>query len=174
MTGEWGAGREFRDNARARPPGDLATIIYTSGTTGEPKGRDADAREPRRRTCEAARRCWLCRDDDVALSFLPLSHAFERMVSFIYLLTGVHDHLCRIDRDDCARHRDACGRRCMTGVPRVYEKLQARIMDGRRSGSGSERRSIFRWAVKAGMARARAHLARPVARAARRGARGTR
>ncbi len=38
MTGEWGAGREFRDTARAVSADQLATIIYTSGTTGEPKG----------------------------------------------------------------------------------------------------------------------------------------
>ena len=37
MTGEWGAGRTFREAARQVAPGDLATIIYTSGTTGERK-----------------------------------------------------------------------------------------------------------------------------------------
>src|SRR6185436_13036336 len=38
MSGEWGAGRGFRDDARTIAREDLATIIYTSGTTGEPKG----------------------------------------------------------------------------------------------------------------------------------------
>jgi len=82
MTGEWGAGRGFRDDARAIAPEDLATIIYTSGTTGEPKGvmlTHHNLASNMRAAAEALK----ISQDDVALSFLPLSHAFERMVSYV-------------------------------------------------------------------------------------------
>jgi long-chain acyl-CoA synthetase len=88
MTGEWGAGRGFREAARAVRPEDLATIIYTSGTTGEPKGVMLTHANLVANLREGAVVLDVSQDD-VALSFLPLSHGFERMVSFIYLFTGV-------------------------------------------------------------------------------------
>src|SRR5262249_52755510 len=88
MTGEWGAAKDFRDYARTIAPADLATIIYTSGTTGEPKGvmlTHANLIANLGATVSALE----ISHDDVALSFLPLSHAFERMVSYVYLFCGV-------------------------------------------------------------------------------------
>ena len=53
------------------------------------QGRDADARQPGRRTCRPAPTSCSSPKEDVALSFLPLSHAFERMVVLHLPLTGV-------------------------------------------------------------------------------------
>lgn len=155
MTGEWGAAREFRDGARAVSPYDLATIIYTSGTTGEPKGvmlTHANLVANMR----AASAALEISQDDVALSFLPLSHAFERMVSYVYLFCGVTiifaESFDTVGRD-MARVRPTV----LTGVPRVYEKLHARIVDTAQAAGGAKA-AVFRWAVKAGLVRAKAVL----------------
>jgi len=94
--------------------------------------------------------------DDVALSFLPLSHAFERMVAYIFLFSGVtivfaesFDTIAR----DLARVRPTV----LTGVPRVYEKLHARILETGQK-TGGFKAAMFRWAVNAGLDRARAVL----------------
>ena len=89
MTGEWGAGRAFKETARAVKPDDLATIIYTSGTTGEPKGVMLHHSQLVSNLKAAAASLRASSQNDVALSFLPLSHAFERMVAYVYLLCGV-------------------------------------------------------------------------------------
>ena len=155
MAGEWGAGRAFRDTARAVRPDDLATIIYTSGTTGEPKGVMLTHANLVANLREGATVLDVSQDD-VALSFLPLSHGFERMVSFIYLFTGVtiifaesFDTLGR----DIAHVRPTV----ITGVPRVYEKMQARILEKGQAGSAAKA-AVFRWSINAGLARARAML----------------
>jgi long-chain acyl-CoA synthetase len=155
MTGEWGAGREFTERARAVRPEQLATIIYTSGTTGEPKGvmlTHANVVS----NVKAGAQVLQLSQDDVALSFLPLSHSFERAVSFIYLLSGVtvvfaesFDTVAR----DIARVRPTL----LTGVPRVFEKLHGRIMDKGLAEQGLKG-SIFSWAVGAGAARGEATL----------------
>ena len=155
MTGEWGAAKEFRDAARTVSPDDLATIIYTSGTTGEPKGvmlTHGNLVSNMRATTDTLH----ISQDDVALSFLPLSHGFERMVAYVYLFSGVTlvfaESFDTIGRD-LARVRPTI----LTGVPRVYEKLHARILETARTAGGSKA-AIFRWAVNAGLARAKAVL----------------
>ena len=155
MTGEWGAGREFREAACKVRPGDLATIIYTSGTTGVPKGvmlTHANLTA----NLEAGSQVLVLSQDDVALSFLPLSHAFERMVSFIYLFTGVTIIFAE-SMDTVARDIGAVRPTVLTGVPRVYEKMQSRIVATGEAAPGP-RALIFKWSVKAGIARARVHL----------------
>ena len=155
MTGEWGAGREFREAARRVPADALATIIYTSGTTGEPKGvmlSHANLVSNMRGGAEALQ----LSQDDVALSFLPLSHAFERMVAYIYLFAGVTLAFAE-SLDTIARDIAQVRPTLMTGVPRVFEKLHARIMEKGLSEPGIKN-AIFRWAVGAGEARGQAQL----------------
>ena len=87
INAEWGTAKEFKERARAVKPEQLATIIYTSGTTGEPKGVML-SHGNLVSNLFAANEAIDLSEDDVALSFLPLSHAFERMAAYLYLLTG--------------------------------------------------------------------------------------
>jgi long-chain acyl-CoA synthetase len=156
MMGEWGAGRQFRDAARALQPGDLATIIYTSGTTGDPKGvmlTHANLVSNMMAGAEALD----VHQEDVALSFLPLSHAFERMVSYIYLFRGV-TMIFAESFDTIGRDVALVRPTVLTGVPRVYEKMQARVLEKGQSGPAAKA-ALFRWAVGIAMARGHALLA---------------
>jgi long-chain acyl-CoA synthetase len=155
MTGEWGAARAYRDEARAVAPEDLATIIYTSGTTGEPKGVMLTHRNLVSNMRAAADALDIS-DDDVALSFLPLSHGFERMVSYVYLFCGVTIIFAE-SFDTVARDMARVRPTVLTGVPRVYEKLHARILDAAQTAGGAKA-VMFRWALTAGLARAKARL----------------
>lgn len=155
MTGTWGTGREFQERARRVSPGDLATIIYTSGTTGEPKGVML-SHASLLANLRAGSAVLPLSADDVAVSFLPLSHGFERMVGFIYLFMGVTIIFAE-SFDTVARDIAAVRPTVVTGVPRVYEKIQARIIAAGQA-LPAPRRAIFRWAVRAGRAHARARL----------------
>jgi long-chain acyl-CoA synthetase len=155
MQTEWGAGRQFRDTARAVRPEALATIIYTSGTTGEPKGVMLTHGALVSNLLAAARVLDVS-ERDVGLSFLPLSHAFERMVAWVYLLCGVHVVFAE-SFDTVGRDIGLVRPTVITGVPRVYQKLQARILEKGSSGSAG-RAKLFRWAVAAGVRASRATL----------------
>ena len=155
INAQWGSGKDFRETARAVQPQDLATIIYTSGTTGEPKGvllTHANLLS----NLIAATEVLPVGVDDTALSFLPLSHAFERMASYLYLFTGV-TMIFAESIDTIGRDIAVVRPTVLTGVPRVYEKLQARIMEKGSTGSGAKV-ALFHWAIKNGVARARATL----------------
>ena len=155
MTGEWGAGRGYRDEARAIDPEELATIIYTSGTTGEPKGVMLTHRNLVSNMRAAADALDISQDD-VALSFLPLSHGFERMVSYVYLFCGLTIVFAE-SFDTIARDMGRVRPTVLTGVPRVYEKLHARILEGAQA-AGVVKATMFRLALTAGLARAKAVL----------------
>ncbi len=146
----WGIGREFHDAARRVAPSDLATIIYTSGTTGEPKGVElthanlvADL--------EGIQQALALDEDDLALSFLPLCHAFERMVAYVYLASGV-TMLFAESLDTVPRDLVATRPTVITGVPRVFEKLYDRILATGRGGGAVSRR-VFDLAVRVADAR---------------------
>ena len=139
----WGVGREFQERARRIRPDDLATVIYTSGTTGEPKGvmlthanlianlRDLGT-------------VFDLSEDDVALSFLPLCHGFERMVAYVYLSNGVSMTFAE-SLDTVARDLKRVRPTVMSGVPRVYEKLHARV-EAAVAERGGMNVKLFQWA----------------------------
>ena len=156
LMAEWGAAREFRDTARAVKPEDLATIIYTSGTTGEPKGVMLTHGSLVANMFAGAEPLDV-QQDDVALSFLPLSHAFERTVAYIYLVRGVTVIFAE-SFDTIGRDVALVKPTVLTGVPRVYEKMHGRISDKGQTGSAAKA-ALFRWAMKVAMARGRAALA---------------
>jgi long-chain acyl-CoA synthetase len=156
MMGEWGIAREFRDRAREIRPEQLATIIYTSGTTGEPKGVMLSHRNLISNLV-AGHSVNPVDHEDVSLSFLPLSHSFERLVSYIYLAHGVTIVFAE-SIDSVGRDLAVVRPTVMTGVPRVYEKFMARILD-RGNALPQPRRTLFHWGVKVAAAKARAELA---------------
>ncbi|MCC6164082.1 MAG: long-chain fatty acid--CoA ligase [Acidobacteria bacterium] len=128
-------------------PEDLFTIIYTSGTTGEPKGVMLTHDNVMSNVLAVIPVLGLTRED-VALSYLPLSHVFERMVTYLYLYEGVM--VCHAESlETLARDMQAVRPTVMTGVPRVYEKLYARITEAAASGPAF-RRHLFDWAVRVG------------------------
>ena len=153
---EDGLGREYKERATAITPDQLATIIYTSGTTGEPKGVMLSHGNVASNVMDGGS---VVRVDseDAALSFLPLSHAFERAVVFLYLYNGVTVTFAE-SLDTIARDLGAVRPTVMTGVPRVYEKFNARVLEAV-AGAPAIRRRLFHWAVGVGQRRARAELA---------------
>jgi long-chain acyl-CoA synthetase len=155
LAGEWGAARIFRETARAIRPGQLATIIYTSGTTGEPKGVML-SHANLVANLRGAALAFGVGENDVALSFLPLSHAFERLVAYVYLFCGVTVVFAE-SFDTVARDIALVKPTILTGVPRVYEKVYARILE-KGQNSSPLRAALFRWAVEAGLSRGRATL----------------
>ncbi|HYT73825.1 MAG TPA: long-chain fatty acid--CoA ligase [Vicinamibacterales bacterium] len=152
LMSEWGVARQFRDRARAVRPGQLATIIYTSGTTGEPKGVML-SHDNLISNLLAGRSVIGVNEDDVSLSFLPLSHSFERLVSYINLAQGVTVIFAE-SMETIARDMAVVRPTVMTGVPRVYEKFQARILE-RGGALPQPRRSLFDWGLKVARARGR-------------------
>ena len=126
---------------------DVATVIYTSGTTGEPKGvmlTHGNFLSNIRSVLEAIE----IRETDTCLSFLPLSHVFERIAYYLFLYVGgtiVYaesiDHLM----DNMAEVQPTI----LVSVPRVYEKAYGRILDRVRESS-LIRRLIFFWSLGIG------------------------
>ncbi len=133
-------------------PGQLATIIYTSGTTGDAKGVMLTHDNIVSNVLGAAP---ILRKgpEDVALSFLPLSHGFERTVVFSYLTDGVTVVFAE-SIDTLARDLPATAPTLMTAVPRVFEKLYSRIHETVQQGP-AVRRTLFHWALRLGLARVR-------------------
>lgn len=155
ILGEWGTGRAFRDRAKAVKPADLATIVYTSGTTGEPKGVMLTHQNLASNMISSVAILRLG-DDERALSFLPLSHSFERMLSYVSLANGISLVFAE-STDTIARDIQTVKPTLMTGVPRVFEKLEARILEKGRE-MPEPRRTLFNWAINVGRARAAAEL----------------
>jgi long-chain acyl-CoA synthetase len=156
LIAESGVAREFRERARHVRPDQLATIIYTSGTTGEPKGVMLSHQNLISNLISALSVVPVG-ERDVSLSFLPLSHSFERLVSYVYLSQGVTIVFAE-SMETIGRDMALVRPTVITGVPRVYEKFQARIVE-RGSALPQPRRALFAWGVRVAMARGRAEAA---------------
>ncbi len=137
-------------------PQDLATIIYTSGTTGDPKGVML-THDNFVSNVKASKEVLPITKDDVALSALPYSHVFERMVAhYLYPYAGTTIAIAEsVDKvvDNLAEIRPTV----MTFVPRFYEKMHARVLEAVSQGSPLKRK-IFWWAVSVGREHGRYRL----------------
>jgi long-chain acyl-CoA synthetase len=128
---------------------DLATLIYTSGTTGDPKGVMLTHRNLVSNTVGSSQVFAAMGKDDVALSFLPLCHVFERMSGhYLMLLQG-----CAIAYAESVEKVPAnmveVRPTVMCSVPRLYEKMYARVHE-KVASDPPMRQKIFRWAVGVG------------------------
>jgi len=145
----------FEQTVLAVKPEDEASIIYTSGTTGVPKGVILTHGNFVSNVKTAAE-LLLFTIDDTVLSFLPLSHILERMVTFAYVYKG-----CTIayaeSVDKVAQNLLEVKPHIMVSVPRIFEKIYAKVMDNVLQSSGLKRK-IFFWGLKIGKEYARNKL----------------
>lgn len=131
-------------SARARTEvkaGDLAAIVYTSGTTGRPKGVMLSHANVMA-NIKAIHRRVPAAEKDVFLSFLPLSHTFERTAGYYYpIAVGAcvaHARSVQHLAEDLRTVRPTV----LVSVPRIYERLYAKIMEHRASTSWLERAAL--------------------------------
>lgn len=139
------------DAARKKvKPDDLASFVYTSGTTGDPKGVML-SQWNFASNADVARNLIDIGPGDRFLSFLPLSHVFERTGGhFTPYCVGAKVVFARaIDTltEDMAIHSPTV----MMSVPRLYEKIYTRITDSVAKSSFLKRK-IFEWAIDQGRA----------------------
>jgi len=130
-------------------PDDEATLIYTSGTTGVPKGVIL-THDNLISNVKTAAAIIEFTEKDTVLSFLPLSHILERMVMFTYLYKGCTVAFAE-SVEAVAQNLVEVRPHIMVSVPRVFEKIYAKVMD-QVMGSPGLRRKIFFWALKVGKA----------------------
>lgn len=126
---------------------DVATIIYTSGTTGEPKGVVLTHRNLVSNALQSGK-VFDITDKDVALSFLPLSHVFERTVLYIYMSFGVQICFAR-GVETVAEDIKEVRPTIVTAVPRLFERIYATI-NKRAAEAPPMQQKIFHRAVEVG------------------------
>lgn len=122
---------------------DLATIIYTSGTTGTPKG----VMLSHRNILSNVMACYPCLPafpNMRSLSFLPLNHIFERMISYFYLYRGIGIYYAE-SMDTIGDNLKEVKPDMFTTVPRLLEKVYDRIMAKGAELTGIKRK-LFYWA----------------------------
>ncbi|MCX8020103.1 MAG: long-chain fatty acid--CoA ligase [Chitinophagaceae bacterium] len=122
---------------------DAATIIYTSGTTGVPKGVMLSHRNILSNVM-ASIPCFPPGENLKALSFLPLNHIFEKMVTYLYLFKGTSIYYAE-SLETIGDNLREVKPHLFTTVPRLLEKVYERIMQ-----KGSElkgiKKKLFFWA----------------------------
>lgn len=122
---------------------DLATIIYTSGTTGKPKGVMLSHRNILSNVMDSLP-CFPPGENLKALSFLPLNHIFERMVSYLYLFKGTSIYYAE-SMETIADNLREVKPNLFTTVPRLLEKVYEKIMQKGEELSGVKKKLFF-WA----------------------------
>jgi long-chain acyl-CoA synthetase len=129
-------------------PDDLATLIYTSGTTGNPKGVMLSHRNFISNVIGTRNLCpfkpfWR------ALSFLPLNHVYERMLSYLYISHGMSVYYAE-SLDTIGANLKEVKPQIFVTVPRLLEKVYEKIVSAGAQLTGIKR-ALFFWSVNLGL-----------------------
>ena len=128
---------------------DLATIIYTSGTTGRPKGVMLSHKNIVSNVLNSADRIPFEPGVSRALSFLPICHIYERMVTYIYQFYGCSIYFGE-SIEKISDNIKEISPTVMTGVPRLIEKVYEKIIAKGGELTGIKKKLFF-WAVEVGL-----------------------
>lgn len=138
---------------------DLAAIVYTSGTTGKPKGVMLTHKNVVSNVINTLKTVYP-KPGDVFLSFLPVSHTFERMAGY-YLALGMG---CTIvytrSIQQLAEDFRIVRPNVIISVPRIYERIFAKVQ-AKLARESKFVRFLFNWAVEVGWRRFCAHYRLP-------------
>ena len=136
-----------------RPPvksTDLATIVYTSGTTGKPKGVMLSHRNILSNV-QSGLAVYDVFPEDIFLSFLPLSHMFERTADYYLNVVSGASMVFSRSIPQLAEDFKIVQPTIMFSVPRIYERFLAAINDQLRKSSATKRK-LFDFSVETGWA----------------------
>jgi long-chain acyl-CoA synthetase len=152
-------GEAVRRRAGAVRADDLATLIYTSGTTGEPKGVMLTHGNLTSNVLAAKKAIPAIGPDDVALSFLPLCHSFERTAGYYFMLHAGVTIAYAESVEKVPENMQEVRPTVMCSVPRLYEKMYAGVNE-KVASDPPLRQRIFRWATGVGAEAFRHRVAR--------------
>ena len=126
---------------------DICNILYTSGTTGDSKGVVLTYGQYQA-ALEANDKCVPVGEDDRSISFLPLTHIFERGWAYLCLSEGAEIIINTYPKEiqDSMRQTHPT---CMSSVPRFWEKVYQAVKD-KIDRSGAVQKKMFAYALSVG------------------------
>jgi long-chain acyl-CoA synthetase len=127
---------------------DLFTIIYTSGTTGFPKGVMLSHRNVASNV-EASDKRVPCSPGDNALSFLPLCHIYERMLTYMMMYRSISIHYAE-SMETIGDNLKEIKPQVFSSVPRLLEKVYDKIVSKGHELTGVKK-ALFFWALNLGL-----------------------
>jgi long-chain acyl-CoA synthetase len=139
--------QKLNEYKAAIQPDDLLTLIYTSGTTGTPKGVMLTHHNLISNVVASGEVCPVTSEHKI-LSFLPLSHIFERMLVYLYLYVGAGIYYAE-SMETIGDNLKEVKPFCFSTVPRLLEKVYDKIVAKGTELTGVKRKLFF-WALDLG------------------------